>query len=231
MGKTVAIHQPYYLPWPGFFDKMVKSDVFILLDDVKYVKNNFYNRNRIRTRNGWSWLTVPVHARSTTDLRETLISGNEKWQYKHLKTICHNYRKAKFFEQYEEFLKNIFEELKWQKLIDLNVHIINFIAKELGVKAVIVNSSDYNVKGQSTEKLINLCKHAGALTYYSGISGKKYLDMDMFRKNNIKVQFQEYRSPRYTQVFDGFIERLSILDLLLNNGGAQAKKMFCRQGC
>lgn len=214
----VSIHQPYYFPWLGYFDKILKSDLFILLDDVQYEKNNFYNRNRIRIKDGWIWITVPVRYKYRIKLDEIKIDNTKKWQKIHWKSIFFNYQKAPFFLEFRSFLEEIFLNKKWEKLIDLNIYTLLEILKLLEIDRKIVLSSNINVGGNSTEKIINLCKKVGADAYYSGVSGKKYLDISLFKENNIKLIFQEFHHPIYKQQYSGFIPNLSILDLLLNYG-------------
>ncbi len=218
MSRIISIHQPYYFPWLGYFEKIAKSDIFVILDDVQYEKNNFYNRNKIKSSTGWDWLSVPVHNKNRMKITDIRIANSMNWQEKHFRQIYYNYNKSEFYPNYNKMLEYIFKDNRWEKLIDLNMFIIKEIMKNLKIKTKLIFSSECNVTGSSTKKLVNLCKYLNADIYYSGISGHKYLDMKLFSENGIEVIFQNYTTPNYSQLHNDFIPDLSIIDLLLNNG-------------
>jgi len=215
--NIVTIHQPGYLPWLGFFDKMARSDIFVLLDDVQFEKNYFDNRNKIKTSQGWAWLTVPVKYRFGQKLNEVEINNEEKWKEKHYKSLLLNYKKSPHFSDYVSFFQKIYEK-KWQKLIDLNIALIKYLAKELGFKTKLIRSSELNCQGEKTERLLNICRKLKTDVYLSGKFGKNYLDEEAFRKNNIKVIYQDFQHPVYPQLYGNFIPELSIVDLIFNCG-------------
>ncbi|MEW6619616.1 MAG: WbqC family protein [bacterium] len=217
----VGIHQPEHLPWLGFWDKVEKSDLFVLLDNTQFRKNYFQNRNRIRTANEWTWLTVPIITKdkATQLINEVEINNltDVTWQKKHWKTIEQNYTKAPCFKEY----KNIFEKFylkKWSKLADFNINIIYAIKEILGIKTEIRIGSSLDVKGTRSDLLLDICKKVGATTYLSGKFGKDYLDTEIFKKENIEVVFQEFTHPAYNQVFKPFIPEMSVIDLIFNEG-------------
>ena len=215
--KTVSIHQPVYLPWLGFFKKIMSSDIFVFLDDVQYEKNGVQNRNKIRTHEGDAWLTIPVSVKSTTLLKDVKINHSNNWEKKHSKSIENNYSKAKFFHDYwEEFEK--FYQKKFDKLIELNLEIIEFLMNKFKIKTKIMFSSELNISEKGSERILQICKSLDANSYLSGIGGKKYLVLDSFKKNGISVNFQNFQHPIYNQVYQPFHQNMAAIDLLYNEG-------------
>lgn len=217
---TITIHQPEYLPWLGFFDRIYKADIFVILDDVQYQKNGFINRNKIKTAQGWQWITVPVKERSSfKKINEVVINDQINWGKSQLKSLIYNYKRAPYFKDYIDFFENTFEK-KWEKIVDLDIYLLENIIKTLGIKRRIERSSLMKIKGKATDRLVNICKKLGADTYLSGPGGKEYMDIEKFKRENIKVIFQEFIHPTYPQLFKekGFISYLSIIDLLFNCG-------------
>jgi hypothetical protein len=215
--STISIHQPGYLPWLGFFDKIARSDVFVLLDDVQFEKNYFDNRNKIKIVDGWGWLTVPVKYKFGDKLNEVKIDNNQRWAEKHYKALSMNYNKSRYFPEYCQFFKEFYEG-NWEKLIDLNVAFINFAVEKLGMKKEIIKSSELDIKEEKSERLLNICKKLKADVYLSGRFGKNYLNEKDFEENNIKVVYQDFKHPAYPQLYGNFIPELSVVDLLLNCG-------------
>jgi len=218
--KTISIHQPEYLPWIGFFDRIAKSDIFVILDDVGYQKNGFMNRNKIKNPQGWQWITVPVQGRSPNKkVNEVLINNATNWADVHMRAIYLNYCKAPYYKNYSTFFEETFKK-KWDNLGDLDIYLIENVLKFLGIKTKVERSSNVAVEGENTERLVNICKHFKTTTYLSGPGGKNYMDLEKFREENIKVVFQEFNHPEYAQMFKdrGFIACLSIIDLLFNCG-------------
>jgi len=215
----IGIHQPEHLPWNGFFDKVDQSDIFVLLDNVPFEKNYFQNRNRIRTRDGWAWLTVPVYTsgRFSQLINEVEIIKNSNWRKKHWKTLFYSYKNAPYWERCAEFFKSLYQK-EWHYLVDLNETIIRFIIGELGIKVKLVKASELNVSGRSTELLLNICKELGADVYLSGKSGREYLDEHRFKDEKIEVMYQDFKHPIYPQQFEPFIPQMSTIDLMFNCG-------------
>jgi hypothetical protein len=217
----VTVHQPQYLPWLGYFDKADRADQFILLDDVQYKKNDWQNRNKIRTAQGWQWLTVPVLSNFGQTINEVKINTATPWRRTHLNAIKLNYVKSKYLKDYLPVLEDIYHE-DWQMLVDLNVVLIEQIIRWLGITTRIVRSSAYEATPESTQRLVDLCQHLQASTYLSGADGEKYLDFERFTAQGIRVEIQNYRHPSYQQLWcketSDFYTHLSIFDLLFNHG-------------
>jgi len=196
---------------------MDRADVFVLLDDVQYKKNEWQNRNKIRNPRSSQWLTVPVHYRFGQKINEVRVNNNENWRAKHYKSLDTNYSRARHFGKYASFFRESYDR-EWDLLEDVNFHFIEYLKDSLGIKTVLARSSSFGVRGRRTRKLVNLCRHLKADTYISGAGGKEYLDMDLFRKSGIKLEFQEYVHPAYEQVYDGFQPYMSVVDLLFCHG-------------
>lgn len=215
----VSVHQPQYLPWLGYFHKMYNSDAFVFLDNVQYKKGEYQNRNRIRTKDGELWLTVPVSRDSGPypNISSVRIDNSKEWQKKHRMTLCHNYAHAPFFKNYSDFFKDVYEK-KWDMLIDLNMHIVKYIALSLGIDKPIYRESQLDIKTTDTMRIVDICKALKADEYLSGIGGRAYLDEKKFELNGIKLTYQDFRHPEYPQAHRPFIPYMSIIDLMFNCG-------------
>jgi len=214
---TVSIRQPGYLPFMGFFKKIQSSDVFVYLDDVQYEKGGWDNRNRISTAKEIAWLTVPVFNKFGQKLNEVKIDNTKNWNLKHRTTIKLNYQNTPFFQKYWEKTESILNR-KWNKLIDLNLTLIEFFNFELGIKTKTVKSSTLQINSTSSQRLLEICQKLNADTYLSGPLGKNYLDEEIFSIANISVVYEKFEHPIYHQMREGFIQNLSIIDLLFNEG-------------
>jgi hypothetical protein len=220
----VAIHQPLYLPWLGFFGKILQSDAFVILDTVQYVKNEWENRNRVRTPEGWQWLTVPVEYRFPQSILETRINNREPWQRKHLKTLRQLYGKAPCFSEIIPHLEPVYER-SWERLAELNLELIRRILNLLGVEKPLYRASEMNIPASdSTDRLIRICSKLDASVYLSGSQGRVYMDLERFSRSGIEVKFQGFEHPRYTQAYPGFESALSTVDMLFCAGPASVKK-------
>ncbi len=213
----VAIHQPQYLPWIGYFDKIDRSDVFVLLDNVQYKKNEFQNRNRIKTSQGWQWITVPVLYKYTEKINEVKINNTVDWQRKHLSALICNYSKAPFLKEHLGFFEETFS-IHWECLVEINIHIIKYLNKALGINKEVLVASNLKLREEPTERLIDICKYVQADTYLSGESGANYMNVDAFTQAKIHVKFQDFHHPVYQQLYDKFEPLMSIVDLLFNHG-------------
>ncbi|WP_042489840.1 WbqC family protein [Vibrio diazotrophicus] len=220
MTKKIAILQSNYIPWKGYFDMISSVDEFVLYDDMQYTKNDWRNRNTIKTKNGLQWLTIPVVTKGKfgQTIRETQISNN-LWQIKHWKSICQNYRKSKYFDEITLLLEPLYIQEKYLTLSQCNRKFLEFIGDYLGIDTKISNSWDYDLVEGKSEKLVNICLQAGATEYVSGPAAKEYLDVNLFEDAGIKVTWFDYSGyPKYEQLWDGFAHNVSIVDLLFNQG-------------
>ncbi len=222
----VGIHQPMYLPWIGYFDKMYRCDTFVLLDDAAYSKNYFINRNCVRTTRGWIWLTVPVltAGRGGQSIREVMIDREKRWRGKHWRSLEYFYRNAKHFAEHREFFMNFYAR-EHTKLIDALMEPLEYLREAFAIRTEILKSSNLGILSQKEERLLAICKYLGADTYLSGPSGRDYLTLPKWEEEGIRVVFHEYRNPIYPQVQGGFLPKMSAVDLLLNCGGESLKML------
>ena len=222
----VAIHQPNYLPYVGFFHKLSLADTFVIMDDTQYDKK-FTNRNKIKVPGNWIWLTVPINKKHKFVANKIVeINNEENWQSDHFEKINRSYSNSEFFKKnYKTFFEKIYSK-KWDHLFTLNYELIIQLIDWLDIKIEVIKESELNVKGNSTERLVNISKKIGAETYVSGIGGKEYMNEKMFETNNIKIEYQNFQCPKYKQVFNSeFIPNLSIIDLLFNIGPESLSKL------
>ncbi|OGS08657.1 MAG: hypothetical protein A2270_02250 [Elusimicrobia bacterium RIFOXYA12_FULL_51_18] len=219
-----AIHQLQY--WPGlrFFAKMRAADVFICLDDVQYEKREFQNRNKIRTKDGWQYLTVPVmvKGRFSQIISAVEINSTREWREEHFRAIKINYVHARYFKEYLPALEAVYSK-KYVLLGELALATIIFLKDALGIKTPIRLSSEFKVVSSATRRLVDLCEAAGAEEYYSGSGAREYLDEKLFAESAIRLSWQTFKAIPYPQVYEGFEPNMSALDLLLNCGPESVK--------
>jgi hypothetical protein len=212
------VHQPQYLPWLGYFDKMNKADVFCYLDNVQYKKNEWQNRNRIKTAQNWQWLTVPVRYRFPQKINEVKINNTVNWKKKQLQSLVSNYRRSPYFDAYFHVFEELFSK-DWEMLSELNIFALARLRELLSLqnKPVVIASS-LNLREDPTDRLIDICRALKADTYLAGQDGLKYMDLARFEQNGLKVTTQAFQHPIYPQLFNEFESHMSIVDLLFNCG-------------
>ncbi len=217
---TVVVLQPGYLPWLGFFEQLWMADVFVYYDDVQYDKGGWRNRNRIKTAQGFQWLTVPVLTKGKLGqlILETRIDNNSPWWKKHIQSLRQSYAKAPFYGDYGPGLEEVLAR-KHEMLVDLNLEAAAYLAQCFGIKTETVLSSKLALPEVDTsERLLQICKHFEATHYFTAALAKDYLKVDLFHKAGISVEFQDYPHPTYRQLHGEFIPYLSAVDLLFNYG-------------
>jgi len=215
----IGILQPGYMPWLGFMEQVFRSDMFVVYDDVQYDTGSWRNRNRIKSAAGIQWLTVPVLVKFCEYqlVNEVKIDNKQNWKRKHLSALQINYAKAPFFKQYFPLFQEVLDN-NWQDLIDLDFKCFQLIMSLLGISKPIYFSSELGISGGKVERLINICKHFGADTFYEGAAGANYINPEEFTQAGLSVKFQNYKHPIYNQLHGEFIPYLSVLDLLFNEG-------------
>ena len=220
MSKKVAAVQSNYIPWRGYFDLINSVDEFILYDDMQYTIRDWRNRNIIKTANGPLWLTIPVEVKGKyfQKIKETVIS-DPTWARKHWATLTHSYSKAAHFARLKELFADLYSRPEEKRLSQINYAFIRAICELLGIRTTISWSMDYNLVGDKTERLVNLCKQAGGTHYLSGPAAKAYLEEELFAREGISVSYMDYSGyPEYRQLYPPFEPRVTILDLLFNEG-------------
>jgi hypothetical protein len=231
----VAAHQPHYLPWLGYLDKLAKADLFVIMDDLQYEAQNYQNRQRLKLQSGPAWLTVPLERGAQTDLiRDKAIdnSGSPKqhWQRRTWLTIEHSYRRSPYFAKYADAVHDIYAR-PWLSLLALDLHVLGLARTWFHIHTPIVLASALGLAGQKTDRIIDLCKKTGARCYLSGGGGSTdYLDVEQLGRAGVGVIWQHFQHPTHAQRFApaGFVSHLGFLDLLFNCGEASREILFER---
>ena len=224
----VTIHQPNYFPYPGFFQKVLLSDIYVVLDRAQF-EFDITNRNKIITPEGsWSRISVPVKkGQKFFEVRNVEINNDQPWAEKNWDLICKSYNDSSFFDLYKTTLNSIFKK-KWNLIFDLNFYTLKKAFEWLDIKTEFILDSELDVTGMSSEHLLNICKKLGATKYLSGPGGRDYLNEKIFEQSKIKVEYQKYDPIIYPQKYaKSFVPNLSILDLLFNMG-SDSKKLITK---
>ncbi len=217
--KSIAIMQPVYLPWLGYFEQMALCDEFMFLDDVQYTRHDWRNRNKIRTKEGWMWLTVPVaQGGLELSLKDVRINVSGREVIKQLRAIEFNYFQTPYFGEIYPLLESALSKPP-ARLIDLTVPLITAFAERLKIETPLSFASEIPKKSDGKQqRVIELCRARSAQVFYVGPAAKAYIDSDYFKRESLQVVYQDYRHPVYEQRFAGFESHMSIIDLLMNHG-------------
>lgn len=227
--KKVAILQSNYIPWKGYFDMIAAVDEFILYDDVQYTKNDWRNRNKIKTSNGIKWITIPIMSKGCVSqskkINEITIAEKD-WAKKHWSLLNQTYKNAPYYLTYEDTFKSFFNASEESFLSMINYRLIIIICKLLNINTPISWSSDYILSSDRNYRLVELCKQAQATHYLSGPAAQSYLDKQLFNENGIEVEWMDYSDyPEYPQLYGNYVHEVSVLDLLFNCGRESPKYM------
>jgi len=218
--KRVAILQSNYLPWKGYFDIAAAVDLFIFHDDLQYTKNDWRNRNLIKTSGGLKWLTIPCGTSEKRLICEVTLDASD-WQMKHWRQIEAAYHAAPFFGEFAPYFKDIFLKNVWRSLSELNQRLIRDIAQFLAIDCRFDDSRAYHLQHRKAKRVLELLQKTGAASYLSGPAAKKYLNQDDFEQAGIELRWADYSGyPEYPQLYPPFRHEVSIIDLLFNTGSA-----------
>jgi WbqC-like protein family len=223
----IAITQPTYLPWLGYFDLIDQVDTFVVLDTVQFEKQSWQQRNRIKTPTGLMWLTVPVEFRGLLGQKiQEVEIRDPAFGRKHLRGIEVNYGRARFFGEYFPQISSILQECSpGTLLVDLNLRLLSWFLEILDIQTPVVRASSLAQEGKRTELLANICQKLGASQYVSPLGSAVYLldEMSSFRACGVEISFQNYTHPEYRQLFPPFASHACVLDLLFNEGERSAE--------
>lgn len=217
----ISIHQPNFIPYLGYFEKVALSDKFVLLDNVQYCKGDWHNRNQIKTSDGKCSIVLPTSVHLGDKINEVKIS-NEYNSRALWNKIQLNYNRSEYFDLYKSKIKSILES-NYDDLVNINIEFIKFVLNVLEIDTELITSSSLNIdtdKYKSTKLILEICNKLGAESYLSGACGANYLNLSEVDEQGVELIFQKYKHPIYKQLFmkNGFIPYLSILDLLFNEG-------------
>jgi len=225
-----VILQPSYIPWRGYFDQIYKADLFIFYDDVQYDKHGWRNRNRIKTRQGGQWLTIPVHSKGVVvediPINQIEIAWEQPWNDRHWRAIQQNYSKAPYFKMYAGWLEEVYQR-RPSLLADFTIPLTIEIAQKLGISQTrFLRSSELNASGSKTDRLISILTQVGITHYISGPSARSYIENDKFQDAGITLEYMVYNYPEYPQLYPPFDPFVSILDLLFMTGPEAPRYIF-----
>lgn len=225
MNKTTVIHQPDFLPYLGFFHRLLYADLFIILDDVQFLRRGWHHRDKIKTFSGDNWLTVGVKKSSQDSKINEIVLNDNNWKKEHLIMFEQYYKKTEFYEQIMPFLNELYSK-EYKKMIDFNLASIYMLLKLFDINIKIEFSSTYDISSKSNALLVDLLVSTKSSRYLSGIGAKEYFQKDIFEKAHIEVLWQDFDHPKYQQINGEFIPYLSSIDLLFNCGILNSRKIL-----
>ncbi len=216
--KVIALHQPVYLPFAGFFQKMARADAFAFMDFVQLNKRSWQVRNRIKTRRGALWLTVPVYVKGRyyQPIRDARVAG-DGWRHKHWEAVRHNYGKAPHFGDYAAFFEEVYGR-RWEWLTDLNLHIVEGMRRLLGITTPVLDTAGMTFEGTKSDLVIDICKKLGGTAYLSSDGETAYIEKEKFDAAGLGHSYLGWEPTPYPQLFGEFIPNLSAVDVLFNCG-------------
>lgn len=218
--KVIALHQPVYLPFAGFFRKMARADAFAFMDFVQLNKRSWQVRNRIKTRDGPLWLTVPVQVKGRYSqlIRDARVAG-DSWRRKHWEAVRHSYRAAPYFDDYAGFFDDVYGR-EWEWLVELNLHLIDGMRRFLGVETPAVDVKGMSFEGTKTDLVVDICKKLDATAYLSSDGEAAYIEKEKFDAAGLGQSYLGWEPTPYPQLFGEFVPNLSAIDVLFNCGPA-----------
>ena len=232
-GTIAAAHQSHFLPWLRYIEKALRCDVFLVLDDVQFVKGDWHNRNKLKGPQGWFYLTVPVKHRLGQRLDEVEIDNRQHWRRRHLQSLRSSYGRTPYFKQIFPRLEEVYMSTSWQSLCEFNQALLDLVFELMQVHCRTLLSSSLNVTSSGTQRLSSLCLSVEATVYLSGAyAAAQYLDADALASSGITTIYQLWQAPRYEQAHPnvGFVGDLSIIDLLMSHGPATKDTLLMAGG-
>lgn len=216
----LTAHQPVYLPWLGLFHKIALADLFISFDQVQYQPKDWNNRNRIKTPQGTAiWLSVPVLRKGYLEktISDIEINNSEPWARKHWRSLSMAYQKAPFYSRYAGFFEDTYHR-RWESLVELNIYMLRWFLDTLGIAVPVRSAGEWNLQGEKSDLVLDMCKQVGARQYIFGALGRDYADVPTFEAAGVTPMFQDYHHPVYPQLHGDFVSHLGVVDLLFNCG-------------
>ncbi len=229
MNKTVVIHQPDFLSHIGFFHRFLHADLWVIFDNVQFLRSGWHNRDKIKTPNGAAWLTVSVQrCPRQTPINEIMLSKDTDWRMTHMNLIRTYYRGAGYFDELFPYIEELYG-FECEKMIDFNMRSIEMLLKVLDIRIPSVPASALDPKGKKNELLVDILKKVDASTYLTGTGSRDYLDEKVFEDAGIKVTWQDMKYPVYPQLYGDFMPFLSSIDMLFNCGIERSREII--RGC
>lgn len=212
-----AIHQPDYIPYPGYFYKIKKSDVFLFLDDAQFSNNGGHDWNLIKTPRGAQRMKVPVLQTLGDPINKVKTKDDLGWKKQHLQAVLANYQNAPYFQTIYPMIQELLTA-SFENIAEMNAAIIIRLAHEFGLNPVFLKTSELNITTKREQRIIDLCHAVQAETYFSGSGARVYQSEATFLANKIKLVYSDYHPAPYPQLWEGFIENLSVIDYVMNCG-------------
>jgi len=226
MSKTVVIHQPDFIPYLGFFHRLLQADLFIILDDVQFLREGWHHRDKIKTQNSAKWHTLKIKkAPLGTTIKDIVLLEDTKWKKDNLNQIKENYKKAIYFDEIYPFLEILYSSND-KFLIDVNLKSIEMLNNFFDIKIQTVLSSSFNIDSKANELVVELLQKVNATHYISGVGAKDYFQAEPFNNAEIEVVWQDFNHPVYPQLHGEFIPYLSSIDLLFNCGIKKSREIL-----
>jgi WbqC-like protein len=227
MSRTLVVSQPMFLPWIGLFEQVRLADVFIHYDDVQLPQGrSFISRVQVKSPNGTTWLTAPIdHGRSGKLIKDVVLFNDQDWRARHLRTLHHNYAGRPYAKVMLQMAEEIYANAT-DRLSEFNIDATERIAKWLGLSPRFLRSSELDVDGASTERLVGLCEATDCNVYVTGLGALKYLDHEQFDTRGISVRYMNYRKIPYEQGHGEFIPYVTTLDAIASCGD-RARDLLC----
>jgi hypothetical protein len=224
--NITSIHQPDFIPYFGFFNKINKSDIYVVMDNVQLSKSGWTHRDKIKTTNEIAWITIPIkNIKKKQSIKDCLIDNDINWKKKHLNIITENYKNSKFADEGMELIHS-FYKFNSNYLFEFNYNIIIKLFEVLKIKTKNKLLSELNVNGDKNQLLINILNKVDSNTYLSGEGAKNFIDLNFFNENKIKVIFNNFKHPIYEQINGNFVKDLSLLDIILNCGITKTERLI-----
>lgn len=228
--KIISVHQPNFFPWSGYFYKILKSNVFVFLDDAQFSKGSYTNRSKILIPHS-AWLTLPVTYRSQLNINETHIAG-EDWVKTHLSKIANAYRKAPCYQSTFELLEEIYLGFSGSSLSEFNIRAVCLLCEYMEIDIAVLRSSELDVEGSADHRLVSIVSGLGGDIYLSGSGGKNYQSDDLFSSHNIELMYTDFAETEYpqsTSEISEFVSGLSVIDMLMNVPASDSKSIIANQ--
>lgn len=229
--SVLSAHQPNYWPYPGLIGKIIKSECFMYVTNVQFEKKSWQKRNRIRTKEGWSYIQVPTVTKGRFDqnICEVEIDNTVDWCTKTMRSISLLYQKAPYYREYKDFLEDLYTR-GWTSLSELDIYIMNWILSTVRSNTKVYYDADFFIEGKKTTMLIDMCKKIGCDTYMSNLGSSAYVKIEEFVNNDLNHLYIDYVSPKYRQMYANFEPCMSILDMLMNCGTEKTREILMDDG-
>ena len=226
--KIVVVHQPDFMPYLGFFDRLLKADIYVIFDNVQFVSSSrsWTNRDKIKTQNGEKWITVGTKkAPRDAKINQIILTEDTDWRKRHLNLFYENYRKADYYKDIFPYLEELYS-FECERMMDFNLKSIEMLMRLFDIQIDTVLASDLEPEGKNNTLIIDIMRKLGTRKYLSGAGARAYHDQSLYDAAGVEVIWQDFRHPVYKQQFGEFIPYLSSIDLLLNCGAREARKMI-----